>query len=151
MSLTNVEFQLILSDESKRVDGDISWSSDEDHSPAYEFRASVESDAGYPLQLNGRVNLLARTLTFCLLHRQFGSIYRLDLGKNHHNPDCNFIGEVHKHSYEEGYSDKKAYVPPDIAEGIDDVVGVWRQFCREAGISHNGTLQRPPPYQGIFV
>jgi len=28
-----------------------------------------------------------------------------------------------------------------------DPVGVWRQFCAEAGITHLGTLRPPPPVQ----
>lgn len=47
MALTNTEFGALLADTSKHIEGDISWIEDEDHSPAVEFRAKVESESGY--------------------------------------------------------------------------------------------------------
>jgi hypothetical protein len=49
MSLTNAEFEAILANPSKRIAGDLVWAEDEDHSPSVEFRAEVQSDAGWPL------------------------------------------------------------------------------------------------------
>jgi len=46
MSLTNTEFETVLSDTTKRIDGDIAWQEDEDHSPCVEFRAEIQSEAG---------------------------------------------------------------------------------------------------------
>lgn len=46
MSLTQNEFEVILSDPSKSIDADIAWTEDEDHSPSVEFRAEVNSEAG---------------------------------------------------------------------------------------------------------
>ena len=48
MTLTNTEFQTILNDTSKRIDEDIVWQEDEDHSPSVEFRVEVETDDGWP-------------------------------------------------------------------------------------------------------
>ncbi len=59
MSLTNTEFASIL-DASKHIKGHIGWSRDEDHSPAWQFRAEVESDTGWPLLVQGRYNPLAK-------------------------------------------------------------------------------------------
>jgi hypothetical protein len=53
MSLTQNEFEAILADDSKRIEGDISWTDDEDHSPSVEFRAEVQSAPGYPLFVRG--------------------------------------------------------------------------------------------------
>ena len=41
MTLTSAEFEAILDDTSKRIDGDIAWQEDEDHSPCVDFRAEV--------------------------------------------------------------------------------------------------------------
>ena len=68
MAITQGEFEAILTDTSKRIDGDIKWKSDEDHSPAVEFRVPVLSTSGFPLYVNGRFNGLARTLSFNLIH-----------------------------------------------------------------------------------
>lgn len=147
MSLSQTEFEALLSDSSKTIQGDISWGEDEDHSPAVEFRVEVSCEAGYPLHLRGSYNRLAGTLSFSLIDRRFGRIYGLDLGKDHHNPDCERVGEKHKHAWTENHREKNAYVPGDITCLAGDPVGVWQEFCREARIAHQGTMHAPPPTQ----
>lgn len=124
MSFTQLEFDALLADATKRIEGDIDWAEDEDHSPSVEFRAEVRSDAGYPLFVRGSFNKLAKALSFTLIHRAVGRIYALDLGKDHHNPSCQNVGEKHKHTYTEQYRDKDAYVPQDITALVDDPVAV---------------------------
>ena len=147
MGLTQLEFDALLADATKRIHGDIDWVEDEDHSPSVEFRAEITSDAGYPLFVRGSFNKLAKALSYTLIHRAVGRIYALDMGKDHHNPSCNNVGEKHKHRYTERYRDKDAYVPPDITAPAEDPVAVWRQFCAEASIDHAGTLHAAPPVQ----
>ena len=74
-------------------------------------------------------------------------MYGLDLGADHHNPTCQRVGEKHKHRWTDTYADKHAYAPDEITAGVDDPIGVWRQFCAEAKIIHEGNLH-PPPVQG---
>lgn len=147
MTLTNTEFETILSDTSKRIDGDIVWQEDEDHSPCVEFRAEVQSDAGWPLFVRGSYNPLIPALTYVMILKTSGRVYGLDLGKDHHNPQCDQVGEKHKHKWTEQFRDKEAYVPEDITESASDPVAVWRQFCAEAKLTHNGKLSAPPPHQ----
>lgn len=147
MPLTQAEFETLIADASKSIIGDIAWSEDEDHSPAVEFRAEVTSASGYPLFVRGSYNSLSNSLSFALVHRATGRIYGLDLGKDHHNPDCNFVGDKHKHRWNEPIRDKEAYVPRDITAPPSDPVAVWRQFCSEAAITHTGSLAEPPPIQ----
>ncbi len=147
MPITQTEFETILADASKRIEGDLKWSEDEDHSPAVQFRADVLSDAGYPIFVNGRYNGLAGTLSFVLIHRGTGRIYGLDLGADHHNPDCHDVGEKHKHRWTDRFTDKEAYVPKDITAAVDNPIDVWQEFCSEAKIRHNGFLERPPATQ----
>lgn len=147
MPITQTEFDTIMADQTKRVTGDLQWREDDDHSPAVEFGAEVESDAGYPLYIKGRLNQRAGKLSYTLLHRATGRIYALDLGADHHNPTCQRVGETHKHSWSDKYADKHAYVPADITADIDDHGAVWRQFCAEAGIVHHGILHQPSPMQ----
>ena len=141
------EFNLLITDATKRIAADISWSEDEDHSPTVEFRVEVESDAGYPIFMRGSYNAAALTLTYALIHRGSGRIYALDLGEDHHNPDCHYVGEKHKHRWNESVRDKEAYVPPDITAPVNDPVAVWKQFCEEAKIQHAGRMQPPPQQQ----
>ena len=148
MPLTNAEFTAILEDVSKRIERNIAWTEDEDHSPSLEFRAEVQSDAGWPLFVCGSYNQLAGTLTYALILKTEGRIYALDMGKDHHNPQCDQVGESHRHRWSEQLRDKEAYVPHDITASVSEPVKVWMQFCEEARIEHGGRLNRPPPRQG---
>ena len=144
MTLTNAEFQAILDDDTKVIEGDIAWNDDEDHSPSVEFRAEVRSTPGWPLFVKGSYNRLARALSYALILKTAGRIYALDLGKEHHNPSCDRVGEKHKHRWTEAQRDKDAYAPEDITAGADDPLAVWRQFLAEARIRHSGTMHSPP-------
>ena len=147
MSLTNTEFTSILADTSKQIEGTISWSEDEDHSPSLEFRVEVTSSAGWPLFIRGSYNRLAGALTYALILKSEGRIYALDLGKDHHNPECTQVGDKHKHRWSEQFRDKEAYAPDDITAPVTDPVAVWTEFCTEAKISHNGQMEQPAPIQ----
>jgi hypothetical protein len=147
MAITQNELETILNDISKHIDGDIKWKNDEDHSPAVEFRVVVLSINGFPLSVNGRFNGLSQTVSFHLIHSGTGRIYGLDIGADHHNPTCQRIGEKHKHKWSDIYSDKEAYIPNDITAKLNDIVTIWKQFCLEAKITHNGNIENPPPIQ----
>lgn len=43
--------------------------------------------------------------------------------------------------------DKEAYVPADITAPVTDPVAVWKQFCQEAKIQHEGKMLQPPTQQ----
>lgn len=139
------EFEAIMKDTTKKIIGDISWSEDEDHSPAIEFRVEIQSEAGYPIFIKGSHNPLVGTLSYNIIHRGSGRIYGLDLGKDHHNPSCTYVGDRHKHRWNESLRDKEAYVPDDINDEVSDPVSVWKQFCIEAKIYHEGVLHSPSP------
>jgi len=150
MALTKTEFETILADTSKRIQGDIVWQTDEDRSPCLEFRAEVMSAAGWPLFVRGSYNPLIKALSYVLILKTAGRVYALDLGKDHHNPRCDHLGDKHKHRWTEAFRDKEAYVPPDITANVDDPVAVWQQFCAEANITHEGVLRPVPPAQKEF-
>jgi hypothetical protein len=147
MSLTNTEFTSILEDTSKQIEGDIIWCEDEDHSPSLEFRVDVLSDAGWPLFIRGSYNRLAGALTYALILKTEGRIYALDLGKDHHNPECTQVGDTHKHRWSERFRDKEAYMPDDITAPVTDPVTVWAEYCKEAKIKHKGDMGQPAPIQ----
>jgi hypothetical protein len=147
VALTQAEFEAILGDGTKVVTGDIIWQEDEDHSPSVEFRVEVTSEAGYPLFARGSYNPLIPAATFVVIHKGAGRIYALDLGKDHHNPDCVNVGDKHKHRWKESVRDKEAYVPADISAPASDPVLLWKEFCQEAKIRHEGTLLPPLPHQ----
>jgi hypothetical protein len=142
--LNQTEFEALLGDMTKRIEGDISWREDPDHSPAVEFRVEVRSAGGYPLLLRGSYNPLARSLSYTVIHRAAGRIYALDMGKDHRNPSGELVGEKHKHRWTEKYRDKVAYVPEDITAPLTEPLRVWHQFCVEAKITHQGKMHEPP-------
>ena len=143
--LTQQEFADILSDVTKRIVGDISWSGDENHSPAREFRAEIVSDSAHSLFVVGWYNQLTRKLNYTIVHTEVGRIYALNLGLAHRNPDNQRVGDKHKHYWSEQSGDRAAYVPEDITEPWYRPVAVWRQFCAEAGIDHRGRMNPPLP------
>ena len=145
--MNQTEFEALLLDQTKQISSDIFWSDDEDHSPCQEFRVEVNSSPGYPLFVKGSCNFLANTLSYTLVHKGSGRIYALDMGKDHHNPCCTFVGEIHKHRWNEPVRDKEAYVPLDITSPTSDPVAVWNQFCAEAQITHHGIMHTPAPVQ----
>jgi hypothetical protein len=143
--MTQAEFEALLADNSKRIDQDILWQEDEDRSPGVEFRVPVNSDSGFPIFIKGWYNREAQTLSYSLIHRGVGRIYGLDLGKDHHNPSCDYVGEKHKHRWSDAVRDKDAYMPPDITIPATNPVGVWSEFCQKAKINHVGVMYPPPP------
>ena len=151
MPITQTEFDVMMADTTKRISGDLEWREDDDHSPAVEFRAEVQSDPGYPLLVVGRCNRLAGTLSYTLIHRPTGRVYGLDLGADHHNPTCEHVGEKHKHRWTDVHGTKMAYVPADITASADETVLAWEEFCREARISHGGRLPVPGPAQQVLA
>ncbi|HXM49292.1 MAG TPA: hypothetical protein VN956_15740 [Pyrinomonadaceae bacterium] len=142
--MNQADFEALLADQTKVIVGDIRWADDEDHSPSVEFRAEVDSESGHPIFIRGSYNALAQTLTYALIHRGSGRIYALDLGKDHHNPDCQNVGERHKHRWRDPVRDKEAYVPFDLDAAVNNPLQVWRQFCAEASIHHHGEMHPPP-------
>ena len=143
MSLTDAEWVLILNDASKRIRGDIRWTDDEDHLPAQQFLSQIDSLAGRPLFVKGYCNQQSKRLSYSLILSAVGRIYGLDLGCEHHNPQCNRIGEKHAHKWSERYQSKEAYVPEYITAPISDPVTIWRQFCGKACLQHDGVLEKP--------
>ena len=150
--LTQEEFEALLVDPTKRIEGNISWTPAPDHSPAQEFRRRVISAGGYPLFIQGCYNSAAGKLSYTLIHRQAGRVYALDLGADHRNPppDREKVGEKHKHSWTEEWGDRKAYVPADITEPWSRPVEVWSQFCEEARIRHEGTMTPLVPLKEVL-
>ncbi len=143
MSITQEEFDAILTDDTKEIHGDIFWRDDPDHSQSQEFRAEVYSLSGQSMFIQGQYIPLTGKLSYAIIHRGEGRIYGLDLGADHRNPDGIRVGEKHKHRWQEGYQDKWAYVPDDITEPWNRPVEVWRQFCDEANLRHSGIMSNP--------
>lgn len=98
--------------------------------------------------MRGSYNPLIPAISYVMIMKTAGRVYGLDLGKDHHNPQCDQVGEKHKHRWSEQFRDKEAYVPHDIEVPASDPTEAWRQFCLEANLTHDGVLRPPPTRQG---
>ena len=150
--ITQQEFEAILSDDTKRVKGDLRWGGDEDHSPAQEFRVRVLSEPGWPLTVIGWWNPRSRKLSYVLRHDAAGRILGLDLGPVvHRNPSSQRLDGTHKHRWANEFRDKQAYVPSDITAEWSQPVVVWEQFCSEVRIAHDGTMVAPAVQEEMLL
>ena len=146
MVLSEEESRTILGTR-KTITGDVRWSVDPDHPTWVEFRVEVSTAEGFPVFVVGSYNYEIPALRYCLIHKGVGRVSGLCYGTDHHNPSCENTGEKHKHRWTDSYKDKDAYVPNDITAVITETCLVWRQFCEEANIEHNGDFAEPPPKQ----
>lgn len=136
------DFEALLADTKKSINEDIKWEEDKDHPPTVMFQVKV---TGYPLYVKGSYKPITQGLSYVLIYYGVGRIYGLDMGHNHTNPSGFKVGRKHKHRWDENLRDQEAYVPDDITAPASDPLGVWRQFCKEALIIHNGRMYLPPP------
>ena len=149
--LTQDEFEEILADRTKRIDGDILWTHDEDHSQRQEFRAIVASESDWGLWVYGNWNPANESLSLALIHgrrtrKNAQRIIGLDIGGPPHRnpkPDRTQVGKKHKHRWSVEHGDKWAYVPEDITAAWNRPLAVWKQFCLEVRILHLGEMRSP--------
>ena len=131
--------EILLNDESKRINGDIVWGGDEDHSPAVQFSVDIESDDEFPLVAKGWHNPASQKLNYTIIVRPVGRIYALDLGQEHRDSK----GDRHKHYWTELRQARNTYVPEDITATSNQVIDAWNQFCTEAKLQHAGSMIYP--------
>lgn len=142
MPLSDAEFSAIMADE-KRIAGDIRWRQEGNHPTALSFRVKVESDMHEPLLVKGRYDWKASKLTYTLFSPEAGRLCGLDMGTDHHNPQCRQVGDTHLHRWSEQHDDQEAHVPESITACLNDPVAVWAQFCELVGIEHQGKMNPP--------
>ena len=76
-----------------------------------------------------------------LILKTVGRIYALDLGKDYHNPQCEQVGEIHKHRWPEGYGDR------------DDIADVWanEDFRLVEPLSTVSRWSRPGKFAAVLI
>jgi hypothetical protein len=111
------------------------------------FRVPVGCEEAYALQLIGTFNPNLGNYTYVLL---LGTqpIRRLDVGKAHHNPQCDRVGPHHKHTWTDAHSDRWAYEPDDI--DFTDLETAFHGFLKECGIGFSGRLTKPVVHKELF-
>src|SRR5258707_1902279 len=128
--MTQVEFDALSADPTRIIEGDITWTEDEDHSLSVEFRRDIYSQPNYPLIVQGSYNRVIGKLRYSVIHRGAGRIYGLCMGSDHHNPTCQYVGgDRHLHVWNDVTRDKDAVAADHIVANVDDPVAVWQEFC----------------------
>ena len=105
MTLSSNDYESIISDDTKRIAGDITWEG-RPNAPTRQFRVEVDSEAGHPIFIKGWYSSHSGKLYYGIIHRIAGRIHGLDLGADHCNPDGEFVGEKHKNYWVPGSRDK---------------------------------------------
>ena len=144
MALSQQEFEDILADGSKEIRGDIQWKPHESRRGAFNFAATVDSNAGWSLTIEGWWNPQQWKLSYAVVHDRQYRVIGLDLGRiSHRNPGGPRIVGTHKHRWNAESGSTVAYAPSDITTTSNDPAGVWRQFCAEVRLRHRGTMSSP--------
>ncbi|MGQ9626584.1 MAG: DUF6978 family protein [Anaerolineae bacterium] len=68
---------------------------------------------------------------------------QLDVGKRHHNPECDDVGAPHKHKWTDRFKDKWAYEPEEMGTR-GSIAEVFAAFLVECNIVLEGNFIEPP-------
>ena len=144
MSLSQAEFDAILTDDSKRIVGDIVWVADSGHFDAKWFKASVFSNANANLTVEGYSRPSKRKLGISLIvlgHRVAG----IDFGSNirHRNVSGTRFEGAHLQLWWAAAGAAEAHPLPRGAPGWNQPVEVWIWLCDLLGIVHVGEMLSP--------
>jgi len=124
----------------KRIVGQNQWRQGDDGNWYTEI--PVKAEEQLPLQLYGRFNPRTGNYTFILFCGRL-NLRRVDVGKHHHNPDCDNVGTPHKHTWTERFRDKWAYKPPEM-KNTDSIGNTFAQLLTECNITLDGRFVEPP-------
>lgn len=132
--LTQGETEAIIA-EPKVITANVSWRSlPVSGGRRFLFEASVlVPSRNMLLKLYGRAG--KKNYSFSLVYGG-EPIRKLTAHARHHNPDCEWLTEPHKHTWDETNEDGHAYVPSDIR--TSDVHQALSDFLRECNIDLRG-------------
>jgi hypothetical protein len=145
--VTKGEFDSLLANRNKRIDGDIKWGESKGIPNVFDFRVTVFSTTGYALVIKGSHNRLLNKTSFTLFNQKVGRIFSVDFDRSHGD-----AGNCHLHRWNGSKCIVlKATATPQTAS---NPLSLWKWFCEQAGISHNGNLanlpEQPPVQASLF-
>ena len=124
----------------KRISGQNDWQQQDDGNWYTEM--PVETEEQLPLRLYGRFNPRTSNYTLILFCGRL-NLRRVDVGKRHHNPECDNMGTPHKHRWSDRFRDKWAYEPPEM-EDADSIGDTFAKLLAECNITLDGRFVEPP-------
>ena len=104
------------------------------HPQAYEFRRQVDYDGEQEVSLKIYFNPFASLpkLQIAFFVAGVGRIYGLCMNNSH--------GGMLMHKHNGKREDDNPYVPIDITAQANDPQAVWKEFCTESSLAHNGVF-----------
>lgn len=137
--MTQAEFEAIIADLTKRIEGDISWNQDKS-GIVFDFRVKVRSDSGDQLSVKGSYNRKLGKISYTLFTTD--RIFSVDYDRDHGD-----AGNFHVHTWDESKRKCIATKATAASEISRDPLRLWKWFCEQAHITHDGVLQSLPPVQ----
>lgn len=106
--------------------------------PYMKARAAVESSTGFDLAVEVTYNPNVAKMSGCLFARHvkpnWARLYGVDIGDDHHNPDCQMTGDPHRHNrWSVAHGSRVASPAPEFAGLARDAV--IELFLSECGIT----------------
>jgi hypothetical protein len=137
--VTQAEFEALIADLTKRIEGTISWSQDKS-GVVFDFRAKVKSDSGDQLSVKGSHNRKLGKTSYTLFTTD--RIFSVDYDRNHGD-----AGNFHIHAWDASRQKCVAMKASGQIEIARDPLRLWKWFCEQAHITHDGVLESLPPLQ----
>jgi hypothetical protein len=137
--LSEAEAERII-DLPKRISEHNSWEQRDDGNWYTEM--PVEAEEQLPLHLYGRFNPRTGNYTFVLFYGRV-SLRRVDVGKRHHNPECDNVNTPHKHRGTDRFRDRWAYEPSEMGD-TDSIRDTFVKFLTECNVNLEGRFVEPP-------
>jgi hypothetical protein len=119
----------------------------------YKARGEVQSQTGFELAVEVTWSSRTQKSSACLFVKRvkplWSRIFGIDLGDDHHNPDCVMTGDPHRHNqWTVRHGSRFASPAPDLrGKGVSEM---FSAFLRECKIDMIGTLAMPAVQRGLF-
>jgi len=119
----------------------------------FKARGEVANSVGFDLALEVTWSPKTGKASLCLFARRvkpgWSRLYGIDLGDDHHNPDCNNTGDPHRHNrWSVTYGDRFGSGAPDLkGKSVPEAFDI---FVSECNISVRGALTMPSVQGTLF-
>ncbi|HXX69640.1 MAG TPA: hypothetical protein VEK07_20825 [Polyangiaceae bacterium] len=102
--------------------------------PYLKARVAVQSATGYDLAVEVTCNPVVGKISACLFVKGvkpgWARIYGVDVGDDHHNPDCQMAGDPHRHNrWSVVHGCRFASPAPEFTSVTEEMVARFLQEC----------------------
>jgi hypothetical protein len=119
----------------------------------YKARGEVQSQTGFELFVEVTWSPKATKASACFFVKRvkplWSRVFGIDLGDDHHNPDCVMTGDPHRHNRWSVKHGARYGTPAPDLQG-KTVPEMFDVFLRECKIQMAGAIVMPPIQGGLF-